>query len=294
MPFAKYEIENLANTDIPEGEIVVKKLIFPKDEYASYLFEHKFDPTFSTGEIKKVTGLINIPNVNKDYPIVFMIRGYVDKKIYKTGMGTKKASEYFAEKGFITLSPDYLGYGDSSVEAENIYESRFQTYTTTLSLIKSLKSIKQWNKKDLFFWAHSNGGQIALSILTTTKNQIPTTLWAPVTKAFPYSVLYYTDESPDGGKLIRSELAKIETTHDVNRFSFTNYLERISAPIQIHHGEADSAVPIKWSDSFVSELRSNNINVEYYKYPNADHNLRSVWDTAIKRDVDFFLKNIQN
>ena len=54
-------------------------------------------------------------------------------------MGTKKIGEYFANNGYITLAPDFLGYGGSDSESENIFESRFQTYTTVVSLIKSIE-----------------------------------------------------------------------------------------------------------------------------------------------------------
>ncbi len=293
-PLARYEIENLSNTDIPKGEIEIKNIISEEEKFTSYVFEHKFDPTFDRGEERVVTGQINLPNEPGNYPIIFMIRGYVDQSIYQTGIGTRNAAVEFAKKGFITIAPDFLGYAGSSSEAGDIYETRFQTYTTTLSLINSLNSIVKHDNKNLFFWAHSNGGQIALTVLAITKDEIPATLWAPVTKPFPYSILYYTDESADGGKYIRHELARFEELYDANKYSFTNYLDKIKAPLLVHQGGADDAIPVEWSDAFVAKMRNLDLNIEYYKYPNADHNMRPDWDTAIARDVDFFNKFIQN
>lgn len=293
-PLAVYEIENLAKAHVPAGEIEIKEVISKEDSYTSYLFEHKFSPNFNTDVIKTVTGQINIPNGNGNYPIVFMMRGYADQKIYETGMGTRPSAAKYAEAGFITVAPDFLGYAGSSEEAGNIYEARFQTYTTVLSLLKAVPTIKQWNKKDLFFWAHSNGGQIALTTLAVAGLEIPTTLWAPVTAPFPYSVLYYTDESADGGKYIRRELAAFEELYDVDKFSFTNYLERIRAPLQVHQGGADDAIPVSWSNSFVAKMRNLGLEVKYFVYPSADHNMRPDWDTVVARDIDFFRENMEN
>lgn len=293
-PLAVYEIENLAGKEIPRGKIEITKVISEKEMYTSYLFEHKFDPTFNIEAEKTVTGQINIPNAEGYYPIVFMIRGYVDQSIYETGIGTKNAAAKFAEDGFITIAPDFLGYAASSPEAGNIYETRFQTYTTVLSLLKALGSVEKFDKKNVFLWAHSNGGQIALTVLAINGEQIPTTLWAPVTKPFPYSVLYYTDDSLDGGKLIRRELAKFEELYDADHFSFTNYLRNIKASIQIHQGGADNAIPKSWSDSFVAKMRALEQEIKYYYYPNADHNMRPDWDTVVARDIDFFRSFIQN
>ncbi len=292
-PLEIYSIENLSRTKVPKNNITLKNILKENKDYSIYTFEHIFDPTLSNKSTKKVTGLINIPRKEGPFPLVIMIRGYVDQEIYKTGMGTKKAGEFFASHGFITLAPDFLGYAGSDPESENIFETRFQTYTTTLSLLSSLQSIESWDKRNLFIWAHSNGGQIALTVLIITKQSIPTTLWAPVTKPFPYNILYYTDESEDGGKLIRKELSKFEGLYNIDKYSFTNYLHKLNSPLQIHQGTADSAVPHKWNEEFVKKLNILNLNPNFYSYPNANHNLVPGWDLAITRDLDFFLENMQ-
>ena len=85
-----------------------------------------------------------------------------------------------------------------------------------LSILESLDSIKEWDEENIFFWGHSNGGQVALTILEITGKDYPTTLWAPVTKPFPYSILYYTDESEDKGKYIRRELSRFENLYNTD------------------------------------------------------------------------------
>ena len=236
-----------------------------------------------------------------------MFRGYIDKTLFRTGDGTRNAASYFAENGFITIAPDFLGYGGSDKESGNIFETRFQTYITAVSLIKTLEHIKfspqsvsgpdkitnqLINHSSLFLWGHSNGGQIALTTLEITGSDYPTTLWAPVSKPFPYSVLYYTDESEDRGKLIRSELSKFEEDYDVELYSLTNYLDRINAPIQIHQGTLDEAVPKIWSDTLVNLLKQKEKDITYYTYPGTDHNMRPSWDTVVELDLEFFKQNI--
>ena len=114
-----------------------------------------------------------------------------------------------------------------------------------------------------------------------------------MTKPFPYSVLYYTDESVDGGKLIRRELSKFEEQYDVARYTFTNYLDRIHAPIQFNQGTADDAVPFVWTRGIVATLKKNSLDVKYNEYPGSDHNLRPAWNTVIENDLQFFKKWLQ-
>ena len=290
-PLEKYTIENLAEAQVQEGKIVKKEVTEEKASFTSYLFSFEFNPSLEGKEIKKTTGQVNIPAENGIFPIVVMLRGYVDQEIYKTGDGTKRSAEFFAKNGFITIAPDFLGYAGSNKEAENIFEARFQTYVAVLSLLKSLDQLDTWDSKNIFIWGHSNGGQIALIILEITGKNYPTTLWAPVSKPFPYSILYYTDESKDRGKLIRRELAKFEEAYDVELYSLDNFLDKIAAPLQIHQGTADDAVPIEWSNELKEKLEDKELDVIYYTYPGAGHDLRPSWNTVVSRDVSFFNKN---
>lgn len=297
-PLEKYTIDALSKTEIKPSQIEIGEILVENPTFTSHLFSMTFNPSLqqkSGQETKKVTGLINLPKGEGPFPIVVLFRGYVDQATYKAGDGTRSAGEYFAKNGFITIAPDFLGYGESDPEAANIFESRFQTYTTALTLIKSVNSISQWNQKDIFLWGHSNGGQIALTILEITGATYPTVLWAPVSKPFPYSILYYTDESDDRGKLIRHELAKLEDLYDVEKFSLINYFDRIKAPISLHQGTLDAAVPKDWSDELAKKLdlsapkrRDLAFGGDYFIYPGADHNLNPNWNLAISRSLNFF------
>jgi dipeptidyl aminopeptidase/acylaminoacyl peptidase len=283
-----YYIPNLTKAKIPSGELTIKQQLEKAEKYESFLFEFSFDPALD-GKTKITTGQINVPiNGGGSYPVVLMIRGYVDQQIYSTGVGTRHAAEAFAQNGYVTIAPDFLGYAGSDSESSNIFESRFQTYTTVLALLQSLDSLYLWDKRNLFIWAHSNGGQVALTSLAITGRPIPTTLWAPVTKPFPYSILYYTDESEDGGELIRTELANLESVNELSKFSFTNYLDQIKAPIQLHQGTADDAVPYSWNQSFVSQAENKDIEIELITHNGADHNLTPDWDAAVEQDLEFF------
>ena len=114
-----------------------------------------------------------------------------------------------------------------------------------------------------------------------------------MSKFFPYSVLYYTEDSIDGGKLIRRELAKFEEIYDVEKYSLTNYLDRITAPILVQQGEADDAVPISWSDKLIKKLKDLDKQVTYYTYPSTDHNMRPSWDQVVQEDLVFFRKDFE-
>lgn len=303
-PLEVYTIESLSNISYPAGKLEYKKSITVEDNlsdkdrgYTSYIFNLKFQPNPERKDEKSTSVLINKPiteDLDTKYPLVVMIRGYVDPSIYSPGIGTKRAAEVFVKNGFITVAPDFLGYAESDINSSNIFESRFQTYTTILSLFNSLTTytIPEWDGQNISIWAHSNGGQIALTTLEITRRNIPTVLWAPVSKPFPYSILYYTDESADRGKLIRRELGNFEDTYDTDKYSLDLFFDKINAPIQLHQGTADDAIPQAWSDDLVKKLKQSEKDIEYFVYPNADHNLQPGWNTAVMRSLEFYRKNL--
>ena len=293
LPLEKYSIKNLSQTEIPEGKFKIKEEIRKSDNFSSFLFEFSHYPEITDKTAKTSTGQINIPEDEGLYPLIIMLRGYINQQTYKTGDGTRNASYFFSDNSFITLAPDFLGYAGSDRESGDIFETRFQTYVLVLALINSLDQIPKWDGENVFIWGHSNGGHIALTVLEITGKEIPTVLWAPVSKPFPYSILYYTDTSDDGGKLIRLKLAQFEKDYDTDDYSLSFYLDKINAPIQLNQGTEDKAVPLAWSDQLFKRLSNLEKEIIYLKHPGADHNMRPLWDTVVLNNLSFFNKHIK-
>lgn len=288
----QYSYTALRKATYSGSEIIIDKVMKDEENFASYLFYF-----YVRG--KKVNGLMNIPKKSGDYPIIVMIRGYVDESIYEPGVGTSHGGEVLAQNGFITFAPDFLGYGYSDKGSTDVMEDRFLAYISVLELINSTKNLNtaldnksltvRFDGIHLGIWGHSNGGQIALSVLEISGGDYPTVLWAPVSKPFPYSILYYTDDIDDHGKALRKVIAEFEKDYDAEKYSLTNYFDWIKAPMQIHQGEKDEAVPQKWSDTLVETLEKKEKDVEYFTYPGEDHNFtQGNWSLVMQRTMAFY------
>lgn len=299
----KYSTENLSNakSQMINAKLSVGKTLKEDANTTSSEFIMEFNPNLDGKTMKKVSGLVNIPkNIPPGgAPVIVMIRGFIDPKDYFIGDGTQHAGEVFARNGYITIAPDFLGYGDSDLESTNVWETRFQTYTTMVALLQSTRSFAaladRWDKKNIFIWAHSNGGQIALTTLEITGVDYPTTLWAPVSAPFPFSILYYTDEADDKGKALRKSLATFEETYNTELYSLDNYFDLINknTKIQLHQGTADDAVPKAWSDKLNKTLVALGLDVNYYVHTNATHDMTGAWNEAVVEDLAFFKKNLK-
>ena len=284
-PLLKYSFENLKQRGYQGSEIKLEKIIKKEDKYTSWLFSFQSDG-------QKVTGMLNLPQKQGKMPVIVMLRGYADDTIYFTGLGTRKAAGVLAENGFITLAPDFLGFGGSDTASADILEARFEKPITVLNLLVSIKNLSQADENKIQIWAHSNGGQIALSVLEISQKPIPTVLWAPVTKGFPESVLQYMTDLDDQGLKVKKSIDDFVVLYEEKNYSIDNYWNDIKASLQVHQGTADEYIDTEWTDSFVQTLKGLGKNVTYYKYPKNDHNFSRDWDLVVQRDLQFFKKNL--
>lgn len=288
-PLLKYSFDNLGQFIFTPEAITLSEKIEDNGKFTNWIF------TFETQE-GKVSGTVNIPQLcefsKTKCPVIVMLRGYVDKDEYSPGTGTKKAAGVYASNGFITLAPDFLGYGTSDPEPENEIESRLIKPATVLRLLASIPNLPMADQNNIFLWGHSNGGQIGLSVLALTDKIKAASFWAPVSKPFPYSILYYTDDLDDHGKYLRNVAAKFESVYDPELFSLNNYLDRINSPLIVHQGTADEAVPWRWSMDLVKSLQELKKDAILYQYPGADHNLTPGWNSVVNTDLQLFKKFI--
>ncbi len=298
-PLRKYAMDELVKRTPVGSDFSIQKLS-DMAEFEAPSEQTFIERTFSfETDGRRVSGRLSAPSVSGTYPVIIMIRGYVDQESYETGIGTARTANYFAEQGYVTLAPDFLGYGASD-ESLGGLEDRFLTYTTVMDLISLMPNLNavfeasdiaqtKVDPEQIGIWAHSNGGQIAMTVLATVGADYPTVLWAPVSKAFPYSVLYYSDEAPDEGKALRKLIADFELDYDINKYSFTQYLDRIKAPIRIHQGTADESIPVSWTNLITTKLQDANVDVETFYYDGEDHNFnQGSWERAAGASEEFY------
>ena len=302
-PLLAYAFENLRKTQFPQNQIRLGGVISENENSFQQVFYFYVPKAPNSKEMLKVSGLANIPKEEGEYPVIVMFRGFIPNDVYKPGAGTQPSATVLSRAGFITLAPDFLDFGESDKSGDS-FEGRFQTYTTALTLLSSLTTFNQGLESNykgtisadlqrIGIWGHSNGGHIALSTLAVSGKNYPTVLWAPVSKSFPYSILYYTDEYDDQGKQLREALASFENLYDVELFSPEKYYKWIKAPILISQGLDDQEVPYWWSDELVEALEKNKIDVTYFTYPNAGHNLLpSGWSAAVTNAVNFYKERL--
>ena len=273
-PLQKYSIVNLSQMEFVPSEITIKKELEKADEYVEYLF------TFSTMG-RQMSGQLTLPTAFALHPdqtaspnaVIILVRGWAEIETYSSGSGTRPVARELAKQGYATLAPDFFGYGQSDPAPTNEWETRFVKPVNVIELYKSVQTNGVRDGRldlpehlqitipaisHIGFWGHSNGGQVALTVLEVLSQPIPTVLWAPVTASFPYSILYFGNDLEDEGQEQRAWMAIFEKTYNALDFSLTQHLDRLTGPIQLHQGSADTDAPQTWSDRFNDLVKQEN------------------------------------
>jgi alpha-beta hydrolase superfamily lysophospholipase len=294
----KYDFDSLRKRVPVASEIqILGPIKEVEDRRANLNINEKY--TFTTREInfesdgKRVSGMINyFPEKSSLSKVVVMIRGYAEKTGYYPGSGTWRVADELAKEGYTTISLDFLGYGHSDMESTDMLEARFHKVVEVLDLLESIKQIPWVDKSKIGFWAHSNGGQILMSVLEVTGDRYPSVMWAPMTQPFPESVLTTIDE----GSPVKVAIEEFEKHYDSRRYAFENYYKWINSPVVILQGTKDEWVKLDWQKEVVSEMQDQGKNIELVVFEGADHNLKSTktdtWEVGVSKTIGFYDNNL--
>lgn len=304
---AQYNFENLKKRKNQSSEIKTigkllvveeaRKTVLKKYEEEGIKKENNFESKAISFESngKKISGMMNVPLTPKSnkMPAIIMIRGFAEAENYFIGSGSWKMADELARNGFVTVSLDFLGFGKSESESTDILEARFEKPVSVLDLIESVKSLDFVDSGKIGIWAHSNGGQIAISVLEITGKNYPTVLWAPMTNPFPKSVLETIDENSESGKIVKDRIDQFEKEYDCKLYSIDNFYNDIQAPMLIHQGTVDEWCKVSWQKDLQNKLKKLNKEVSLDIRKDNDHNLKQSWDDVAKMDIEFFSQKFE-
>ena len=289
--YSKYDFDGLKDR-WREGEFVGSDFLMGENikevelrrKNLGYGVDFETEEFWFESQGKKISGMINYrPWESIKSPVVIMVRGYADKSGYYPGFGSWRVADELAKAGFVTISLDFLGYGQSDQESLDMLEARFEKVENVLDLLASVKKLGFVDSDKISFWAHSNGGQIVLSALEITGERYPSVLWAPMTNPFPDSVL----ETIDEGSSVKREIERFSRRYDTRRYAFENYYDWIKSPILIIQGDNDVWCQVDWQRQVVASLNKVTGEAELVVMPGADHNMTGKWEEAVDKTKTF-------
>lgn len=305
-------IETLRRKSYPGSSLQIEQTLEPGSNYSQNIVSYLSDGL-------KIYGLLTVPFGSKPkngWPIIIFNHGYIAPKTYETNPQIGQYATYlpvFAENGYIVFKPDYRGNGKSEGQPEGAYYSPAYM-TDDLNAIASIKKYKDPSAGSgqladphlIGIWGHSMGGNITLRDLVVDPKDIKAAvIWSGVVGTYT-DLLNWHDPAyqPSAYELSlrnrhRSELVNKYGTPEKNPAYWNaidpaNFVNDITAPVQLHVGEADEEVPPTFSEHLFNELKKSHKTAEFYTYPGANHNISQDFDLAMQRSLAFFDKYLKS
>ena len=288
-------IEVLKKAVFDPGEIKIVEPITGESRYQKSIVSYLSDGY-------KINVLLGMPKgvaPEGGWPVIIFNHGYIDPKIYRTN---EKYVAYFDRlvlAGYIVVKSDYRGHGSSEGAAEGGYGS--DGYVRDVrQLVASMKEYPGVDPERIGMWGHSMGGHITLRNMVVDPSIKAGVIWAGVVASYPDLLNNWrrTSSSPlpspsYPGRRWRNLLQEKYGTPEQNpefwnSISATSYLGDISGPLELHHGTADTSVPVAFSRTLKEKMTAVNKQVELYEYPGDDHNISKNFGVAMNRTIEFF------
>jgi dipeptidyl aminopeptidase/acylaminoacyl peptidase len=287
-------IEAMRQTPFPGSQIFIEQELERGVNYSRYY-------AYYYSEGLKIYALLTIPDGEAPpggWPAIVFNHGYIPPDVYRTTERYIAYVDWLARSGYIVFRIDYRGHDRSEGEASGAYGNPGYA-ADVLNALGALKLLPLVNPERIGMWGHSMGGYLTLRAMVVSKDVKAGVIWAGVVASYPDLLTRWrrssgpTPTPPTFARRWRSDWVERYGTPEENPqfwngISANAYLADISGPLQLHHGTADSDVPVEFSETLQAQMQNAGKPVELFLYTGDNHNISESFSTAMTRTIQFF------
>ncbi len=285
-------LPQLMNRNFDGRDLKLERVLERNNSYTRHYI------TYKSGAFK-ISGILNIPQGKGPFPVIITAHGYINPKVYTTGRGLKREQDYLAKRGYAVLHPDYRNHAGSDKDPDENLSLHLGYTQDVINAVYAVKNSKitALDKERIGLLGHSMGGLIALNIMVTNPELIKAyVLFAPMGSDYRDNFnrwILRAGEEKYGPRPVAEKIMRLYGSPDVNpkfwdNMSAKTFIGNIKSPVQLHHGTADSSVPVDWSRSLAGYFKERGKKIELFIYPGESHEFIHQWPSVMRRTADFF------
>jgi dipeptidyl aminopeptidase/acylaminoacyl peptidase len=287
-------------TPYPGSEIVIEQELEPGSNYNRYY-------AYYLSEGLKIYALLTVPRGEVPpggFPAIVFNHGYIPPDVYRTTERYIAYVDRLASSGYVVFRIDYRGHDRSEGEASGAYGNPGYT-VDVLNAVAAIRAFPQVNPQRIGMWGHSMGGYLTLRAMVISQEVKAGVIWAGVVASYPDLLTRWrrsvgpTPTPPAFARRWRFDWVERYGTPEENPefwngISSNSYLADISGPLQLHHGTADTDVPVLFSELLYQQMLQAGKPVELYTYEGDNHNLSGFFTLAMNRTIEFFDRHLKS
>ena len=251
--------------------------------------------TYRSGSLR-ISGVMNVPTGTGPFPVVILAHGYIDPEIYVTGQGLAREQDYLARRGFVALHTDYRNHATSSKDPQNNVRLRLGYTEDVISAALAVQNsrLAYLDGDRIALLGRSMGGGVTYNALVTRPGLFDAAVvYASVSARAGENFNKWQRNNYDIAREIGQRYGMPEDNRRFwNQVSPITFFDRITEPVLVHHGTADSTCPIRWADAAVRKMRAAGVDVTYKTYRGAGHTFYDVWDDSMRTTVTFLNRHL--
>lgn len=243
------------------------------------------------GDGLRLTGTATIPKGAGPFPVMVLAHGYIDPRIYTTGRGFAREQDWLARNDVIAFHVDYRNHAGSDDDPRAEVDGRLGYAVDVITAAQAIRQARPagWDVGRIALMGRSMGGGVAMTALAIR----PDLFDAGVVTA---SVSSLAAENFDRWQRNRYPLAtRIAKEHGLpeddpafwSGISPRTTFSRITDPVLMFHGTADSTCPIRWARATKSAMTQAGVDLTYKEFRGEGHNFYGAWAGHMRTTLGF-------
>ncbi|NEA30137.1 alpha/beta fold hydrolase [Streptomyces sp. SID13031] len=258
------------------------RVITRTDAYTRYFV------TYASGTLR-ISGILNVPTTPGRHPALVLNHGFIDPAVYTNGRGLMREQDYLARRGYVVLHTDYRNHAQSSKDPQSEVNLRIGYTEDVINAVLALKASPYVDAQRVGLFGRSMGGGITYNVLVAQPGLVKAAVvYAAVSSNAVDNFNRWTrPEAATAAAIIRAHGDPAKNPAFWRNLSAVNFFDRITEPLLIQQGLADSTCPPVWATQTLAALKKAGKQATLYTYPGEEHAFAAAWPTSMARSVAF-------